>query len=90
MRVPENHCSTERSRYGKARVCVQNDVDGFEKLTTAMKRSSENLERVQTLATDPDDASTHIRYYRLLVRRDPRAQLSLCNIIVTAAWHQAE
>ena len=33
--------------------CVQKDADGFENLTKAMKKASEELERVQTKVTDP-------------------------------------
>ena len=70
--------------------CVQNDVDGFENLTTAMKEASENLERVQTLATDP-----MMLYFTSGTTGYPKGVIHehsypLAHIVTAKYWHQAE
>ena len=70
--------------------CVQKDADGFENLTTAMKEASENLERVQTLATDP-----MMLYFTSGTTGYPKGVIHehsypLAHIVTAKYWQQAE
>lgn len=70
--------------------CVQNDADGFENLTTAMKSASDKFERVQTLATDP-----MMLYFTSGTTGYPKGVIHehsypLAHIVTAKYWHQAE
>lgn len=70
--------------------CVQQDSDGFENLTNAMKYASEDLERVQTLATDP-----MMLYFTSGTTGYPKGVIHehsypLAHIVTAKYWHQAE
>ena len=70
--------------------CVQKDADGFENLTTAMKESSDKLERVQTKVTDP-----MMLYFTSGTTGYPKGVIHdhsypLAHIVTAKYWHQAE
>ena len=70
--------------------CVQNDVDGFENLTEAMREAPEKFERVQTLATDP-----MMLYFTSGTTGYPKGVIHehsypLAHIVTAKYWHQAE
>ena len=89
--VPEKITAALKAAGTTAKLwCVQNDVDGFENLTTAMKEASENLERVQTLATDP-----MMLYFTSGTTGYPKGVIHeqsypLAHIVTAKYWHQAE
>ena len=70
--------------------CVQKDADGFENLTKAMKKASEELERVQTKVTDP-----MMLYFTSGTTGYPKGVIHehsypLAHIVTAKYWHQAE
>ena len=70
--------------------CVQNDADGFENLTEAMREAPEKFERVQTLATDP-----MMLYFTSGTTGYPKGVIHehsypLAHIVTAKYWHQAE
>ncbi len=70
--------------------CVQQDADGFENLTRAMESASGDLERVQTLATDP-----MMLYFTSGTTGYPKGVIHehsypLAHIVTAKYWQQAE
>ena len=70
--------------------CVGHDADGFENLTRAMQSASEELPRVQTLATDP-----MMLYFTSGTTGYPKGVIHahsypLAHIVTAKYWHQAE
>lgn len=70
--------------------CVQQDADGFENLTTAMKFASDEFERVKTLVTDP-----MMLYFTSGTTGYPKGVIHehsypLAHIVTAKYWHQAE
>lgn len=70
--------------------CVQQDADGFENLTNAIKFASEDFERLQTLANDP-----MMLYFTSGTTGYPKGVIHehsypLAHIVTAKYWHQAE
>ena len=70
--------------------CVQQETEGFENLTIAMEYVSEDLERVQTLATDP-----MMLYFTSGTTGYPKGVIHdhtypLAHIVTAKYWHRAE
>lgn len=70
--------------------CVQEEADGFENLTSAMKSASEEFARVPSLATDP-----MILYFTSGTTGYPKGVIHdysypLAHIVTAKYWHQAE
>lgn len=70
--------------------CVQRDADGFENLTHAMESASGDLERMQTLATDP-----MMLYFTSGTTGYPKGVIHehsypLAHIVTAKYWQQAE
>ena len=70
--------------------CVQQNTEGFENLTNAMKKASEDFVRVQTCVTDP-----MILYFTSGTTGHPKGVIHdysypLAHIVTAKYWHQAE
>lgn len=70
--------------------CVQQAAVGFENLTNAMQSAAEELERIQTLATEP-----MLLYFTSGTTGNPKGVLHehsypLAHIVTAKYWHQAE
>lgn len=70
--------------------CVQQNTEGFENLTDAMKKASEDFVRVQTCVTDP-----MILYFTSGTTGHPKGVIHdysypLAHIVTAKYWHQAE
>ena len=89
--VPEKITAALKEANTTAKLwCVQKDADGFENLTKAMKEASEELERVQTKATDP-----MMLYFTSGTTGYPKGVIHehsypLAHIVTAKYWHQAE
>ena len=70
--------------------CVQEKIEGFENLTQAMEKESEELERVETLATD-----SMVLYFTSGTTGYPKGVIHdftypLAHIVTAKYWQQAE
>lgn len=70
--------------------CVQQEVSGFENLTKAIEYASEDLERIQTFASDP-----MMLYFTSGTTGEPKGVIHehtypLAHIVTAKYWHQAE
>lgn len=89
--VPEKVTAALKEAQMTAKLwCVAQDADGFENLTTTMKFASDELERVQTLATDP-----MMLYFTSGTTGYPKGVIHahsypLAHIVTAKYWHQAE